>query len=804
MAVAGLGIQVRVIAVGDFNRDGNADLVGQKPFINPNSADVAIFLGDGAGNFSPSPGGGYATGGFPEALLVDDFSGDGKADLLVSVLTGIFFLPGDGAGGLAAPTKISDSVANSLVQGDFNADGNLDIAATAGDLSFVMQGDGAGNFGQPVKFPVGRAPRKVVAADLNGDGRTDLATGNGPGEAAVLLNTCSFAPESFPSLTVGDASVTEGDGGAVNMAFTVQLSAASARTVAVSYYATSSGAAPGADFQPVAGTLVFAPGVTSQAITVPVAGDALDEFDEKLAVRLRFPLNAGVARGAGEGVIVDNDPPPSASIGDVSLVEGNAGTSAAVFNVSLSVPSGRPVVISFATADGSAGAGVDYLTTAGTVTFGAGETSKAVGVPVVGDSVFEPDESFFVNLGNPDGATLADAQGVATVINDDAGVRFGAASQTVGEGAGSVRIDVRRVGPLSGVSAVNYSTGDGTASEKSDYNLALGTLRFAPGESSKTLTVLIADDRFAEGDESFGVALSDPVGCSIAAPAALTVLVADNDNSEGPSPVRWDASFDGSFFVRQQYHDFLNREPDASGLAHWTGQTTNCGDPNLEVCRVNVSAAFFLSIEFQETGYLVERMYKAAFGDATGVSRITGSAVQIPVPVVRRAEFLADSRAIGEGVIVGQDGWQQVLEANKQSFALAFVQRQRFTGAYASGMTAAQFVDALFLNARVTPTAAERDAAVAAFGSGGVAGRAAALRAVAQSATFDAAERNRAFVLMQFFGYLQRDPDAAPDPDHTGYQFWLDKLEQFGGNFVNAEMVKAFITSDEYRKRFGQ
>ncbi|HEX7956734.1 MAG TPA: DUF4214 domain-containing protein, partial [Pyrinomonadaceae bacterium] len=280
----------------------------------------------------------------------------------------------------------------------------------------------------------------------------------------------------------------------------------------------------------------------------------------------------------------------------------------------------------------------------------------------------------------------------------------------------------------------------------------------------------------------------------------------DNDSADGANPVAWPAGFNAAFFVRQHYLDFLNREPDPPGYTFWQGELFNCGiNPACtEVRRINVSAAFFLSIEFQETGYLVERMYKAAFGDAMGVTRISGTPVQIPVPVVKRSELLADSKAIGSGVVVGQAGWPQLLDANKTAFAQTFVQRERFASGYPQTMTAAQFVDALFTNARVTPTAEERQAALAAFGAGDVAGRAAALRSVAQSASFDAAEKNRAFVLMQFFGYLQRDPDSGRDADHTGYQYWLDKLNQFGGNFVSAEMVKAFINSDEYHRRFSQ
>jgi len=222
--------------------------------------------------------------------------------------------------------------------------------------------------------------------------------------------------------------------------------------------------------------------------------------------------------------------------------------------------------------------------------------------------------------------------------------------------------------------------------------------------------------------------------------------------------------------------------------------------------RVNVSAAYFLSIEFQQTGYLVERMYKAAYGDAIGASTF-GGAHQITVPTVRYTEFLTDTQQIGQGVIVGQAGWEQVLENNKQSFAAQFVQRSRFTTAFPTTMTPAQFVNQLFANAGVTPSATDRNAAINEFGgatnTADAAARARALRRVAENATLNTQEFNRAFVLMQFFGYLRRDPNSSPDTDYTGYDFWLSKLNQFNGNFVSAEMVKAFISSSEYRQRFG-
>jgi hypothetical protein len=263
-----------------------------------------------------------------------------------------------------------------------------------------------------------------------------------------------------------------------------------------------------------------------------------------------------------------------------------------------------------------------------------------------------------------------------------------------------------------------------------------------------------------------------------------------------------------SFFVRQHYLDFLNRDPDASGFGFWTNQINSCGaiQTCIDLKRINVSAAFFLSIEFQQTGFLVEQIYKTAYGDANGNS-IIGSPHQLPVPIVRFTEFLPDAQEIGQGVVVGQTGWENVLENNKQAFANEFVQRPRFTNAFPTSITPTQFVDMLNGNAGNVLSASERATVIALFGSApdtsNITARAGVLRQVAQDQDLSNAEFNRAFVLMQYFGYLRRNPNDAPDADYSGYDFWLTKLNQFNGNFVNAEMVKAFISSSEYRQRFG-
>lgn len=252
---------------------------------------------------------------------------------------------------------------------------------------------------------------------------------------------------------------------------------------------------------------------------------------------------------------------------------------------------------------------------------------------------------------------------------------------------------------------------------------------------------------------------------------------------------------DADFYVTQQYVDFLSRFPDPSGFTFWQSEITGCGANAqcIDLKRVHVSAAFFLSIEFDQTGFLVYKMNDAAFGNLPGK----------PVPV-RRETFMPDTRTIGTGVIVGQQGWQDVLNNNKNTFALAFVQRPEFQAAFPAGMTAQQFVDKLDTNiGNVLSTSDKADLVNVLGGTpADSTKRATVVRSVAENPALSTRDRNRAFVLMQYFGYLRRNPDEGPDTNFDGYNFWLNKLNQFNGDFVQAEMVRAFIVSGEYLNRF--
>jgi hypothetical protein len=381
-------------------------------------------------------------------------------------------------------------------------------------------------------------------------------------------------------------------------------------------------------------------------------------------------------------------------------------------------------------------------------------------------------------------------------------IQLSAPAYTVGEGDGSVNITVSRTGDTSGAVSVGYSTTDtATATQKSDYVMAAGTLNFAAEETTKSLQVLIIDNAYQQGNHSFSLQLTNPTGgASLGDLRFATVNIIDND----ASPTTNNPLDDPQFFVRQQYYDFLNREPDPSGGAFWANQITSCDEHDqncIETKRINVSASFFLSIEFQETGYLVERIYKTSYGDATGTSAM-GGAHQLQVPIIRFREFLPDIQEISQGVVVGQGNWQQQVESNKQGFTDEFVQRSRFASAFPTSITPAEFVDKLNGNAGNPLSQSQRDQLVNDLSTKAKT-RAQVLRAIAEDPRLAQSEFNRAFVLMEYFAYLRRNPNDSPDLDYGGYDFWLMKLTKFNGNFVSAEMVKAFIHSIEYRQRFG-
>jgi uncharacterized delta-60 repeat protein len=445
------------------------------------------------------------------------------------------------------------------------------------------------------------------------------------------------------------------------------------------------------------------------------------------------------------------------------------------------------------------------------VALNSGQASCAVPALPAGTHTFTAEYSGEANFNASNGTFLGGAGGTA--------FEFSQATYVVTERGGSVAIKVKRSGDVSAGSSVDYLTDDGSVSsaavpcslvtgfalERCDYTRASGTLQFAANETEKSFVVLVNDDSYTESTEITSLKLSNPgAGATLGAQAAATLQITDDVSESLDNPVD-----DGANFVRQHYHDFLNREPDSGGFNFWSGGLAQCdADACGERKRVDTSAAFFFSIEFQETGYLVQRFYKAAFGDANGASNL-GGPHQIAVPIIRLREFLHDTQEIEQGVIVNQAGWQEQLENRKQVFAREFASREGFRNAFPDSLNAKQFVAQLDANAGRVLTDAEIAQLEGVFGgpdasSADAVKRAQVMRSVAENRDLQQREFNRAFVLMQYFGYLRRNPGDFPDTDYTGFDFWLSKLNQFGGNYINAEMVKAFISANEYRQRFGQ
>jgi len=410
--------------------------------------------------------------------------------------------------------------------------------------------------------------------------------------------------------------------------------------------------------------------------------------------------------------------------------------------------------------------------------------------PYVQNAFSCPDQFMDISPTTPEGI-LMDVMGFDPVTTAPASaIQFSANNYNISEAGGHVDVNVTRTGDTSSAAAVDYTTldeslGAGHASQASDYEMAVGTLTFAPGETSKTFSVLIVDDKLVEGNETLALTLSNATGTgvSLGNPNTAEVTIIDNDSGTSPNPYD-----DPRFFVRQQYLDFLNREPDASGWDFWTNTVTECGADTActEVHRINVSAAFFLSNEFQNTGYLAYVTHRSAFGP---------NAVGSPVPVLYTT-FMHDVQELGKGYIFTDPNGAQVLETNKVAYFNEFVARPEFTAKYPSSLTNQQYVDNLLTTANLPTTGTFRDSLFNGL-SGGSLTRATVLRTIAESTTIQTREFNAGFVTMEYFGYLRRDPDT------SGFNFWLTKLNAFNGNYIQAEMVKAFIESTEDRQRFG-
>jgi hypothetical protein len=353
-------------------------------------------------------------------------------------------------------------------------------------------------------------------------------------------------------------------------------------------------------------------------------------------------------------------------------------------------------------------------------------------------------------------------------------VQLSQSSYTVGEGDGHAAITVNRSDTTT-AATVGYVTSDtagltncnvagtGIASSRCDYAVSVGTLRFAIGESSKTISIPVVDDNFTEGDEAFTITLSNPsAGTTLGSITQATVTITDNASAAG-NPVD-----QTPFFVRQHYIDFLGREPDPPGFRGWQAILNNCAAGDTSCDRIQVSSGFFRSAEFQERGYFTYRFYSVALGRKPNY-----------------AEFMPDLAKVS-GFLTDAEK-----EANKVAFVQEFMARPAFQTKYGSLSDPTAYVDALLSTAGL-PTHSLRVVWITGLTSSTLT-RADVLRQLAESTEAYNKFYNQAFVVMQYFGYLRRDPDSL-------YLKWIEIIDGNGGDYRN--MVNGFMNSAEYRQRF--
>ncbi|HEV7904625.1 MAG TPA: DUF4214 domain-containing protein [Pyrinomonadaceae bacterium] len=355
-------------------------------------------------------------------------------------------------------------------------------------------------------------------------------------------------------------------------------------------------------------------------------------------------------------------------------------------------------------------------------------------------------------------------------------VRFSVSNFNADEGGGSAQVAVTRTGDTADAATVEFTTVDGSsvlarcdsntgvASSRCDFATTIETLRFAPGETIKSISIPVFDDAHQENAETLIVKLSNPSGASLDTQTDATLTIGDNDATlPTQNPVDAD-----SFFVTMHYIDFLGREPEPSGFAAWTNVLRGCINNTSDCDRITVSSAFFRSQEFQYKGFFVYRFYKVAFG-------------RLPL----YAEFMPDMRRVTGATA-------EEVTAKKDAFTRDFIERAEFRARY-DGTTDDLFVARLLETAGVALP--NRNELVASLASR-TKTRAEVLREIAESAEVSNREYNSAFVAMQYFGYLRRDPE----PD--GFKAWLRVLDANPQDYRT--MVHGFEASTEYRMRFGK
>lgn len=334
-----------------------------------------------------------------------------------------------------------------------------------------------------------------------------------------------------PLLTVEEVMVTEGAAGTNSqLDFLFQLSHSSTDFVTVNYVTAAGTAGSGTDFESSSGTLEFPPGVLQQHVMVTVLGDEIDEPNETMTIQLNSAVGVNLGGTEATGTIV-NDDGITFRVDDVSVLEGDSGMTQAVFTINLLGTLSNTINVSFFTSDISATAGIDYLARNDTISFNPGQTIQTISVPVIGDLLDEPEESFELNLSVSDSATLSQERIIASIIDndppslsiDDLSIQEGSSGATVARF--TLRASSATFEPIS----VDYNVIGETATSSQDFLPSTGTLHFPLGVSERSIDVTIFGDAIDEADETFLIALSNPINAVLPRSQATGTILDDDE-----------------------------------------------------------------------------------------------------------------------------------------------------------------------------------------------------------------------------------------------------------------------------------
>ena len=545
------------VVVGDVNADGKLDLVavtrterisgyyayyGYPMPIYTSVGHVKVLLGHGDGTFTPSAETVELGDGWYSSVALGDLDEDGDLDAALAQEhnnsefgNAVTILPGDGDGTFGAPRyKAAGRMPKTVSITDVDGDSDLDLITTSSRYDpNVVLGNGDGTFQPPQSVdPGGDYAVGQAVGDVNGDARLDL-----------VFSTHAFTTPwgTLPQMTEDRVNVLLGNSNGT-------FGAARSYWVGGGEFVRFGESVKLGDFNADGEIDIAAANFSTSNVSIlPGNGDGTFGLPEALSIApMGAPVDMVAADFNGDGkpdIATVNDavsvflntsvapPRPLVSVSDATVTEGNTGSANATFTLTLSHPSDVDVTVHYATANLTATAGGDYTAASGTVTIPAGQTSRTFTVAVAGDRIVEPSETFAINLSAPTTGSIRDGQGIGTILDNEPRVTINNVTKSEGNGKTTAfSFTVSLSNAYDQAVTVNYATAGGTATAETDYQSKTGTLTFAPGETTRTITIAVIGDRQREVGETFFVDLSGPSSNALVDVARGIGTILNDDN----------------------------------------------------------------------------------------------------------------------------------------------------------------------------------------------------------------------------------------------------------------------------------